>query len=140
MSLMSQGPMPWDKPRCVSAGPLEGLAALKEEEETHLHPLVADGSEVPGPSLEHSGGHVRCPWGHRQPPQSALPPTLLRPGQPETLGWLTTGPSPREQPRCESSTSHPWGSPRGSSREGRGGQGPGPPGGEGVVCGETALG
>ena len=94
-----------------STGPQDRPAALEEEGETYLHPLVADRSEVPRPSLEHRGGDMLgSPEGsHSDPPQSVLTPTLLRPGQPERPGWLTTGASPREQPRCEGSSSQSWG-------------------------------
>lgn len=90
VSLGSQGPVPWDKPRCVSAGTQEGLADPKEEGETHLHPLVADGSEVPGPALEHRGGGLLGAPGGRGSPLPVCPaPHSVQVCQPERAGWLT---------------------------------------------------
>ena len=60
---------------------------MVEQGETHLHALVADGSEVPRPSLQQRKGCVRHPWGQGQPPSS---PLALHPTQARSAGetWL----------------------------------------------------
>lgn len=90
------------------------------EGETHLHPLVADGSEVPGPSLEQRRGHVRRPPGQGQPP---ICPGLRPRQQPEVVvGVSSVGlqDAPQEEgegrsrlPRSGGWTMgrHPWADP-----------------------------
>lgn len=58
-----------------STGPQDRPAALEEEGETYLHPLVADRSEVPRPSLEHrGGGMLGSPEGSHSDPPVCLDP------------------------------------------------------------------
>lgn len=67
---MSQGPMPWGSSDALWLSPRKGCCGGGE---TYLHPLVTNGSQVPGPSLKHRGGEVLdTPGGPGQPHPAGL--------------------------------------------------------------------
>lgn len=81
----------------------------------YLHPLVANGSEVPGPSLEQRREHVRPP-GQRQPPPSPLRPHY-------TQAWSARGMEladrwPGWTPAPSLKAPHSWGPLRGAPGRG----------------------